>query len=130
MGNSWEYAVLEWLRFNIEPVPRDSAGETKEGKEPREQTVAVFGVRYADGTEKPVYRLLHQVTTKNINDKSKTVALIDFMGMLGKSGWELVSANQEPDRMDLCTVNYLYFKRAAVEGRAVDEPKLDLDFLA
>ena len=129
MGTCWEYAVLEWMRFNVEPAPREG-GAGGGANEAHEQTFAVFGVRFSDGAGKSVYRLLHQVTTKNVNDKSKNVALVDFIGLMGRAGWEMVSTYQEPDKMDICTVSSVYFKRAVAKDRAVDEPKVELEFLA
>lgn len=126
MENKWEYALLEWHRFNVEPAPKAIEGEPAEAKD---QIIAMFGIRYADGAGKVIHRPVHQVTTKNIGDKSKNLAMVQVMGLLGGGGWEMVTLGQEPDRVDICTVTAAYFKRPAVEGRAVDEPKIDLTFL-
>ena len=120
MGQCWEYAVLEWLRFNVDASLRPEAAEAKD------QLIAAFGVRFADGSGTAVYRKIHQVTTKNVADKTQNLMLIDAMGLLGKAGWEMVGIAQEPDRVDLCTVTSVYFKRLAVAGRAVDEPCIEL----
>lgn len=126
MDNSWEYAVVEWFRFNVEQT---HAGEV-DAKAAQEKTIAAFSVRYADGAGKVIYRPVHQITTKNVGDKSKNLALIQVLGLLGGAGWELVTMNQEPDRIDVCTITAVYFKRPFVAGRAVDEPQIDLDFLS
>ena len=122
MENRWEYAVLEWLRFNVEQPLKQEEAEAKE------QLIAVFGVRFADGGAKAVYRQLHQVTTKNVADKTKNMVLVEAMGLLGQAGWEMVGIAQEPDRVDMCTMTCVYFKRLSVEGRAVDEPRIEPSF--
>ena len=119
----WEYCVLEWLRFNVEPVAREANGEAKDAKE---QTIALFGIRYANAQGKTTNEVLHTITTKNVNDKSKTASFIQIMGLLGGGGWELININQEPDRMERCTISSAYFKRVVIAGRNVDEPKIEL----
>lgn len=119
MDSKWEYAVLEWHRFNVEP-PRP--GES----EPKEKLFAAFGVRFADGSGKSTFKVLHQVTTKNVNDKEKNLQLVGAIGLLGGAGWEMVNLTQEPDRVDICTVTSVYFKRPMLEGRAADEPAIIL----
>lgn len=122
MNEKWEYAVLERLHFNVEPPPPE--GEVKE------QTIAAFGIRYADGSGKMLYCPVHQITTKNVSDKSKNLTLLQVAGLLGAAGWELVTLDQQPDRLDICTVSSMYFKRPMLEGRAVDEPHIDVSFPA
>lgn len=120
----WEYCVLEWLRFNVDPKQRGTNGESSDAKE---QPVAIFGVRFGDSAGKAANQILHKITIKDINDKSKQFSFAQGLGLLGTGGWELVSINQEPDRGDLCTITSAYMKRPIVDGRGINEPQIVIE---
>ena len=46
------------------------------------------------------------------------------LGLLGGSGWELVSTNMSHDSYGGLKRQYAHFKRVKVKGRQIDEPKI------